>query len=72
MTEQNVIGSVFAILILSALLIGLRRGRRRMESQAQEVFKRQDESQKLLRDILGRQTETNRLLRELIERDRKE
>lgn len=71
MTENMMVSSIFCAVILIALVFGINRGRRRAESQTQEVFKRQDEGQKVLREIAAQQTETNRLLRELIEEQKK-
>jgi hypothetical protein len=70
MTEDMMVNRIICTVLLIALIIGVR-WRKRSESQAAEVFRRQEEGQKILRDIAGKQTETNRLLREWIEDNRK-
>lgn len=76
MNLNESINLILGIMFIACIVLGVRSSRKRSESKTseymQESFKRQDESRKLLKDMLDAQHETNTLIRQLIDRfDRK-
>ena len=53
---------------LVTFVVAVRSARKRTKIQMEEAFMRQEEGQKLLKQILDAQAETNRLLREMIDK----
>lgn len=65
---EKIIYLILGTVALISMLLGLQSGRRKVELQAQEIRRRQEEMKLVLQQIHAEQTETNKLLRELIEK----
>ena len=72
MNLNESINTVLGIVFIACIVLGVRSSRKRTESKTneymQESFKRQDESRKVLKDMLDAQQETNTLIRQLIDK----
>jgi len=72
MNLNESINLILGIIFIACIILGVRSSRKRSESKTgeymQESFRRQDESRKLLKDMLDAQQETNTLIRQLIDR----